>query len=267
MEVWCENNSIGDDPRLDDLFCAHLKAVFCSAREQLGLASDFQEAVCRTLKLLLGEDDFQWVLDACMKALDDLRVLSERADEAEPVSTGGSSRLERALGVCRPFSFLVAGDKRPISDALSKRRALYAVTNVQLKLLFRLSKLELCDSLVHMVEETGEAETAFPQADLVTFKFYIGRISILKDDFHKARRYLLEAFYQCHPRQHALHRREVLRYLIPVQMLAGVFPSPQLIEKVCVCLSLSFSLILTLAPNSTTCQNWARWPPACLPGT
>jgi len=49
----------------------------------------------------------------------------------------------------------VVGDRKPPSNPLSRQRALYAVTNIQLKIYFKLSTLQLCKPLIDIIERPG----------------------------------------------------------------------------------------------------------------
>lgn len=84
-----------------------------------------------------------------------------------------------------------------------------------------------------------------PRSDLVTYKFYVGRLHVLEDkvkrpspclcwpftrqQYAEALECLEYALAQCHPRARA-NRRKILTYLIPIKLCKGSLPSARLIQ-------------------------------------
>lgn len=65
---------------------------------------------------------------------------------------------------------------------------------------------------------------------MVTYRYYIGRLNMYEDQHALAEKNLGYAFSQCHKNAIA-NKRRILRYLIPVKIYRGRFPAPQLLSK------------------------------------
>lgn len=77
----------------------------------------------------------------------------------------------------------------------------------------------------------------FPKAHQVTFKYYMGVISFLEEDYTRAEELLEEAYSMCHrgkPDNNAVESKNIdliLTYLIPTKMLTKhLLPSPTLLS-------------------------------------
>jgi hypothetical protein len=87
---------------------------------------------------------------------------------------------------------IVAKDRTPFTDPSSKKLALFGVTNVLFKIYFKLNTLQLCSKLINVVERPGALNALdhyllFPVSDVVTYKFYIGRLKMFEDKYEDAR--------------------------------------------------------------------------------
>ena len=80
----------------------------------------------------------------------------------------------------------------PISDPDSKKVAIFGVTNCLFKIYFKLDTLHLCGKLINAVERPGpesplENLHRFPLLDVVTYKYYIGKLRMFEDKYVEAR--------------------------------------------------------------------------------
>ena len=129
---------------------------------------------------------------------------------------------------------IVAKDRTPFTDPSSKKLALFGVTNVLFKIYFKLNTLQLCGKLINVVERPGALNALdhyllFPVSDVVTYKFYIGRLKMFEDKYEDARDCFLFALRYT-PTSQFRNRQRILASLVPVQMSLGVMPSEE-IEK------------------------------------
>lgn len=71
---------------------------------------------------------------------------------------------------------------------------------------------------------------AFPKAHICTFKYYVGLMFFLEEDYQSAEENLMDAFQMCH--QAAFRNRErILSYLIPCRLLTSrQLPRPEVLE-------------------------------------
>lgn len=70
----------------------------------------------------------------------------------------------------------------------------------------------------------------YPRSHQVTFRYYIGMLSFLNEDFAKAEEELTLAFYNCHIKAHRNQGR-ILIYLIPLRIIKGHLPSIELLDR------------------------------------
>lgn len=64
----------------------------------------------------------------------------------------------------------------------------------------------------------------------MTYHYFVGRLSLLSSQFARAERQLTFAFDKC-PASALKNKRLILRYLVPVRLVLGVFASPALLRK------------------------------------
>ena len=72
---------------------------------------------------------------------------------------------------------------------------------------------------------SGPALSLYPASQRVTFLYYLGRFHFDHGHYLRAHMCFEEAFKQCPPRFQK-HRRQILTYWIPANLLLGRFPSP-----------------------------------------
>ena len=79
--------------------------------------------------------------------------------------------------------------RNPTSSPNSKKLAIFAVTNVLFKIYFKLNTLQLCGKLINVVERPGFVDSYryFPVSDIVTYKYYIGRLKMFEDRYEEAK--------------------------------------------------------------------------------
>lgn len=65
-----------------------------------------------------------------------------------------------------------------------KKLAALDVVNVSIKIYFRLNTLRLCKNLIRTVDSRQFAAfDAFPAAQRVTYKFYVGRLAVFDENY------------------------------------------------------------------------------------
>ena len=71
-----------------------------------------------------------------------------------------------------------------------------------------------------------------PKAWHVQVAYYKGRYHMYNNDFLRARQELLRAFGMANSAQdHVDNKQRILRYLLPIEMINGRFPSQTLLER------------------------------------
>jgi len=94
-----------------------------------------------------------------------------------------------------------------------------------------MNNLSLCHSLIRPVESPHfPLLSSFPISQVVTFRFYVGRLAMFDGNFKKAEEELSFAFQHC-SRKSVKNKRLVLLYLIPVKIILGIMPKQSLLER------------------------------------
>lgn len=76
----------------------------------------------------------------------------------------------------------------------------------------------------------GPALSLFPASQRVTFLYYLGRFNFDHCDYFRAHMCLQEAYRQCRP-EFTSHRRRILTYWIPSNLMLARFPGPALLQR------------------------------------
>ncbi|EGG04663.1 uncharacterized protein MELLADRAFT_88694 [Melampsora larici-populina 98AG31] len=83
-------------------------------------------------------------------------------------------------------------------DEPSKRRAAFSLANGLFKIYFFLNNMRLCDTVIKNTSNViHQLETHYPKSELVTFYYYLGRLSLYQRRLHQARNSLQTAFDLC----------------------------------------------------------------------
>ncbi|KAK3944775.1 protein CSN12 [Diplogelasinospora grovesii] len=111
-----------------------------------------------------------------------------------------------------------------------KKVAIYLFANLTLKLLFACEKSRLAVQMFTNLSTQGPALSLYPASQRVTFLYYLGRFNFDYDHYFRAHMCFEEAYRQCPP-QFQKHRRKILTYWIPANLLMGRFPSRSLLAR------------------------------------
>ncbi|CCC11796.1 hypothetical protein SMACR_04778 [Sordaria macrospora] len=111
-----------------------------------------------------------------------------------------------------------------------KKIAVYLFANLTLKLLFACDKSRLAVQMFTNLSTSGPALSLYPASQRVTFLYYLGRFNFDHGHYMRAHWCFEEAYRQCHP-QFQKHRRQILIYWIPSNLLLGRFPSQLLLLR------------------------------------
>ena len=140
------------------------------------------------------------------------------------------------------------------SQPKGKKVAVYTFANLVLKLLFAVSfpispkpdlyqpwsqtksfacqcdKSRLAVQMFTNLSAFGPALSLYPAAQRVTFLYYLGRFNFDNGHYYRAHLCLEEAYRQCPPR-FLSHRRRIVTYWIPSNLLLARFPSQNLLQR------------------------------------
>ncbi|KAL2024015.1 hypothetical protein VTK56DRAFT_250 [Thermocarpiscus australiensis] len=116
------------------------------------------------------------------------------------------------------------------SPPKGKKVAVYLFANLTLKLLFACDKSRLAVQMFTNLSTSGPALSLYPASQRVTFLYYLGRFNFDHGHYLRAHMCFEEAYRQCLP-QFQKHRRQILTYWIPTNLLLGRFPSRVLLQR------------------------------------
>ena len=103
------------------------------------------------------------------------------------------------------------------------------IVNQLFKIYFKMNNTKLFKPLIIAIEGSN-IKNDYVKAQLVTYKYFLGRIQLIENNFEAAEQSLLYAFYNCHP-ECDKNMRQILSYLIPLKLLSGSLPQQDLLEK------------------------------------
>lgn len=118
---------------------------------------------------------------------------------------------------------VVVRDRTPITQQQSKKLAIFVVTNALFKIYFKLNSLQLCTKLISTVEGPGavmENLHLFSLDEVVTYKYYVGRLRMFEDRYDEAREYLSFALRHT-PLNLLPNRQRILATLVPIEVSYG----------------------------------------------
>ncbi|KAF2772598.1 hypothetical protein EJ03DRAFT_324606 [Teratosphaeria nubilosa] len=111
-----------------------------------------------------------------------------------------------------------------------KKRGIYTLANLCLKILFQCRKTRNATQLFDNLYTQSPPLAAYPKRDRVTFLYYLGRFLFQNSHFYRAAQALQHAYDEspahpsCRPQ-----RRHVLIYLLASNIILGRFPTPALL--------------------------------------
>ncbi|XP_075261031.1 PCI domain-containing protein 2-like [Convolutriloba macropyga] len=216
----------------DEMIISHLKAIYFIHRE------NFAECWANHLACLQAfSKDFQnnqkednWSLPLMVELIIDARHLSLRA--ARQMHKSNEAKTDEILMQCADAIMacfrICASDTRTDIER-SKRWGMLHVVNQLFKIYFKMNNVKLCKPLIRAIEGCNIKEE-YTKAQLVAYKYFVGRLEMFENDYRAAEQSLLYAFHNCYPGSRR-NLRLILIYLIPVKMLLAKLPSHGLIHK------------------------------------
>ncbi|KAN0126748.1 hypothetical protein V8E52_000388 [Russula decolorans] len=172
-----------------------------------------------------------WTLPALFATLRDLRDLAFDADvQARDLSQKSDCMEEAARIISKAFSNCVTD--RSSSYQMSRKWGVYYVVGLVLKSYFRVRRISLSKSILRALEANRDIPGLheYPRAHQVTYRYYLGMLGFLNEDYAKSEQELTFAFYNCHLEARNNQER-ILTYLIPLRILRGHLPSTELLSR------------------------------------
>merc|ERR1711942_538308 len=133
------------------------------------------------------------------------------------------------------FRVCASDSRAAVAD--SKKWGMLNLVNQLFKIYFKVNKLHLCRPLIRAIDQSNLKEH-FARAQLVTYKFYVGKKHMFDSEYRLAEESLSFAFLRCH-KASKRNKKLILIYLIPVKLLLGQMPKGSLLKKVYLILKVS----------------------------
>ncbi|OCK85539.1 hypothetical protein K432DRAFT_26873 [Lepidopterella palustris CBS 459.81] len=145
-------------------------------------------------------------------------------------SIGKNDKLEDAARQLNRMFSLCLGDRAPIED--SRKWGTYYTANLLFKTHFKLNAISLSKNIIRSIQAQADLPTLdlFPKSHQVTFKYYVGVITFLQEDYVQAEDNLTQAWQLC--QKHAIKNQQlILTYLIPCRLLTKhTLPTSNLLD-------------------------------------
>ncbi|KAF9006743.1 hypothetical protein BDQ17DRAFT_1389503 [Cyathus striatus] len=196
------------------LVCTHV------AKKRSLEAFKEQAQLVKCLVLTVLSENRGWTLPALFSIMRDLRDLALTSDCMEE-----SARiLAKAFGNC------MTDRTSPYEE--SRKWGVYYIVGLIMKCYFRLKRISLSKNILRALDADSNLPSLeeYPRSHQVTYRYYIGMINFLNEDFANAEQQLTLAFYHCHMDHHRNQGR-ILTYLIPLRILKGHLPSQELLKQ------------------------------------
>jgi hypothetical protein len=153
-----------------------------------------------------------------------------------PTRMDRDSELQALVDPVRNLFSSCINDKSSEVLTEGKRIGSLAIANLLLKLNFRLNVPKQCTPVLQALQRPILSDparlAAFPTAQVVTLKYYMGRLNMYEDKYAEAEADLFFAFRHCHcDAQYHSQRRRILEALIPVRLMLGILPSARLLHE------------------------------------
>mmetsp|Transcript_9811 Transcript_9811/g.15079 ORF Transcript_9811/g.15079 Transcript_9811/m.15079 type:complete len:400 (-) Transcript_9811:12-1211(-) len=184
---------------------------------------------------LFGSSQGNWLVPALHAICRNTHKAAVVADKCNPSGRNDNSKLENAVTLLQDSFSKTLNDRKefvpsaPWNEDGSKKAGVLYIVNQLFSMYFRLNTLRLCKNLLRPVESHNLHEKG-NMGDMVTYRYYAGRLNMFEDQYEAAESNLDYALKHCH-RAAIKNKKGILRYLVPVKLLRGRLPTAQLLQK------------------------------------
>ena len=152
------------------------------------------------------------------------------------------SKLQNAVTLLQESFSRTYNDRKelrpnaPYDAEGSKKAGVLFIVNQLFSIYFRLNTLRLCKNLLRPVESKKLHQYGATMGQMVTYRYYVGRLNLFEDQYAAAEENLEYALDHCH-RNAIGNKKRILKYLVPVKLYRGRLPS-----AACKCTTVNFSM-------------------------
>ncbi|MBW0467081.1 hypothetical protein O181_006796 [Austropuccinia psidii MF-1] len=215
-----------------NLAATHFRVVFTlfdtqSSPDYLALF-DAQRSLVSSYNDWFRSDDTTWALSVLFVICRDLRYFATCADKALLLKGEKTSRLAEAARLIQVGFGLCCSDRSSTGE--TKKSGVLFMAGLLFKIYFQLKSTALCKNVTRGVENAGLLDGFnIPISHRVTYRYYMGVLSFLQEEYDMAEQHLDYAFRNCH-RDQQRNRSLILNYLIPLKLLKGKRPVSALLD-------------------------------------
>jgi nuclear mRNA export protein PCID2/THP1 len=169
---------------------------------------------------------FTWLVPALHTICRNTHVTADAADKA---NSRDHSKLQNAVNLLQESFSRCLNDRKDhnpgaaLSEDGSKKTGVLYIVNQLFAMYFKLNTLRLCKNLLRPVESRG-LHLSGDMGDVVTYRYYVGRLYMFEDQYELAESNLEFALIHCH-KSASKNKKCILRYLIPVKLFRGRLPT------------------------------------------
>ncbi|KAL2841389.1 hypothetical protein BJY01DRAFT_217580 [Aspergillus pseudoustus] len=198
--------------------------------------------------LIRGYSNFgfeNWTISCLYVVGKYLRIFASKADaeasaqisvafyqEDAGTDFGKSAKTEEAARVLNRMFTLCLNDRAPLEA--SRKWGVYYMTNLLFKTYFKINAVGLSKNLLRALsaqaKELPDLED-FPKSHIVAFKYFVGVIYFLDENYGEAEEHLAYAWQLCH-RDATKNRELILTYLVPCHLVnTHTLPNKRLLSQ------------------------------------
>ncbi|CAJ1947046.1 unnamed protein product [Cylindrotheca closterium] len=205
---------------------------------EAGHADDWyggQSSVHSNFNRIFGSSEGNWLVPSLISICKNTHRIALLADRGADGPRHRNTNLQSAVQLLQDSYSKTFNDRTeyqpsaPFDTEGSKKAGVLAIVNELFGMYFKLNILRLCKNLIRPVETRKLNETG-TMGQMVTYRYYIGRLNMFEDQHALAEKNLDFAFLHCHQGS-PKNKRCILRYLIPIKLYRGRLPTMYLLEK------------------------------------
>ncbi|KAL0089350.1 hypothetical protein J3Q64DRAFT_1808624 [Phycomyces blakesleeanus] len=215
------------DAPWDDMTASHIRAALYFDQGAYLEAFDAQKEVVQSFQRSMPSLT-RWCLPILYVINNDLRNIALKADE-DSTLTGQRKKLEEAANIIsKSFTYCIT-DRGVMSK--SKKHGTYRMIGILFRIYFKLKQRNLCKNILRALKAAEMPPLqSFPKSDRVTFRFYLGKLYFLEEDYPKAENELSLAFREC-TKASQRNKELILEILLPIRLMHGVVPKPEALAR------------------------------------
>ncbi|KAK9763892.1 COP9 signalosome (CSN) subunit [Basidiobolus ranarum] len=213
-------------PAWEGVVTNHLQAARFLQEKNYTDAYASQLACCQAF-LRIFTTQTNWCLPVLYVVNKNLRDVAIMADKQLLLRHQKAGKLEDAARLINK-SFTACITDRNSGIQSSRKWGTYRIINLLFSTYFNLKSHGLCENILRAVKASDlPSLERYPKSHQVGYRYYLGRLAFMKEDYKKAEEEFMFAFKRC-PRYSRKNKGIILTYLVPSLLARGVLPAPKL---------------------------------------